>query len=97
MVLAWSFLFPIGILVARFMKVTPGQDWPRVVDNKAWWHTHLSTQYCGGVAVVLALWLVYQVTGFRSTVELHRYFGWITVGLCALQFVAGWLRGTKGG
>ena len=44
MVLSWSFLLPIGMLAARYFKVTPGQDWPRVLDNKLWWRTHLGAK-----------------------------------------------------
>ena len=32
MVLGWSVLLPLGILIARFFKIIPGQDWPRVLD-----------------------------------------------------------------
>jgi hypothetical protein len=41
MVLSWSFLLPLGMLAARYFKVTPKQDWPRMLDNKLWWRTHL--------------------------------------------------------
>ena len=40
MVLAWAVLLPVGVLVARFFKVMPGQDWPLRLDNKSWWHAH---------------------------------------------------------
>ena len=33
MVLGWAVLLPVGVLVARFYKVTPQQDWPRELDN----------------------------------------------------------------
>ena len=58
MVLAWSILFPLGILVARFFKITPNQDWPNQLDNTFWWHLHRVTQYLGGVAVIVALALI---------------------------------------
>ena len=38
MVLAWGVLLPLGALAARFFKVLPGQDWPRVLDARPWWH-----------------------------------------------------------
>jgi len=31
MVIAWSMLIPAGGVVARYYKVTPGQDFPRVI------------------------------------------------------------------
>ena len=97
MVLAWSFLFPIAILTARFGKITPWQDWPRELDNLTWWHTHLTLQYCGGVAVCLAVLLTLQAGMSGVLNQPHRVLGWTAVALCAAQFLSGWFRGTKGG
>lgn len=94
MVLAWGVLFPLGILIARFWKVMPGQDWPRELDNKTWWHGHLALQYMGGAAMVAGLVLVLLTSAGGST---HAYSGWVITGFAALQFLAGWLRGSKGG
>lgn len=97
MVLAWGFLVPLGIVVARFCKITPQQDWPRELDNKAWWRGHLAFQYAGGVATVLALGLILLRPEVAKDSGPHRVVGWIVAGLAAVQFLAGWLRGTKGG
>ena len=40
MVLAMGLLTPPLIIVARFFKVTPQQDWPRHLDNPFWFITH---------------------------------------------------------
>lgn len=40
MVIAWCFLIPIAIIVARYFKVMPKQDWPTNLDNKFWWFVH---------------------------------------------------------
>lgn len=37
MVLAWVILLPLGVLIARFFKITPHQSWPASPDNKFWW------------------------------------------------------------
>jgi hypothetical protein len=95
MVLAWGALFPLGVLVARFYKITPRQDWPRELDNKAWWHAHLTLQYAGGGALLGALALILLAGGAGDST--HAYLGWVITGIAALQFAAGWLRGTKGG
>lgn len=97
MVLAWSFLFPVAVLTARYAKVTPRQDWPRERDSTTWWHTHLALQYCGGLAVAAALWLIWQVAAGEPLNKQHELLGWTAVVLCAVQFVSGWLRGSKGG
>ncbi len=94
MVLAWGALFPIGILSARFWKITPRQDWPRELDNQLWWRAHLRLQYTGGVAMLAGLAIVLLSETGDST---HAYLGWVIMGFAALQFLAGWLRGTKGG
>ena len=100
MVLAWLFAFPAGILIARFFKITPKQNWPTVLDNVFWWKQHLRLQYLGGVV---------RGTGDADradAVHVRRWIeprpcitclGWCVVFATAIQFVAGWLRGTKGG
>ncbi|MEO0958260.1 MAG: cytochrome B, partial [Pseudomonadota bacterium] len=74
MVLAWGALFPLGVLVARYLKVTPKQDWPRELDNKTWWHAHLALQYTAGVAMIVGLVLILLTESGSST---HAHFGWV--------------------
>jgi hypothetical protein len=98
MALAWCFLFPIGVLAARFFKITPRQNWPRTLDNAAWWHTHLATQYAGGLLMLVGIGLALAIpAGAGAWARLHRLLGWAVVALAALQFAGGWLRGSKGG
>jgi hypothetical protein len=98
MVLAWAILLPLGAIAARFFKVTPGQDWPRVVDNRAWWHAHQALQYGGALLMLAGAALAWNSAAPVSTVgNLHGYLGWSVVALGALQVVSAWLRGSKGG
>lgn len=97
MVLAWGVLFPAGILAARFFKVMPRQDWPKQVDNLAWWHSHRTMQYCGGAVVLAALLFIWQAPRFDHQAGYHALIGWAVVVCTAAQFLGGWLRGTKGG
>ncbi len=97
MVLAWSILFPLGILVARFFKITPNQDWPNQLDNTFWWHLHRVSQYLGGVAVIVALALVLNSSSGLGAIHYHGPSGWFVIVLCAVQFLSAWLRGSKGG
>lgn len=99
MVLAWSLLIPVGIVVARFYKVTPAQRFPERLDNQFWWFTHQVMQYSG---VLLTLAAIYLVTGRDSaststTGYVHGVAGWTLCGLCIIQVVGAWLRGSKGG
>lgn len=89
MVLSWSFLLPLGMLAARYFKVTPKQDWPRVLDNKLWWRTHLWCQSAGVAAMTLGLILIFG-RGWRTgpAVTAHHVCGWIVVSI-------GWISGRQ--
>jgi len=99
MAIVWALLFPAGILSARFFKIIPGQNWPHERDNKRWWQIHLSTQYVGGVLLLLALWLSLKAVGSGQdyAIDWHHVLGWSVAVLVAWQFLSGWLRGSKGG
>ena len=95
MVLAWGVLLPLGILFARFGKIMPGQDWPRELDNQTWWRAHLGLQYGGGCALLAGLVVILFHDRAGST--LHGLAGWCVIAVAWLQYLGGWLRGTKGG
>ncbi len=98
MLLAWAVLLPIGVLIARFFKVMPHQDWPKELDNRAWWHAHLILQWSGAVISVIGLVLIFvKVRRFGVTTTPHHVFGWLTITLMLLQIFAGVFRGSKGG
>lgn len=101
MVLAWAVLLPLGAVAARYFKVTPQQDWPRHVDNRAWWHGHRALQY-GGVVIMLVgtaiVWNARTESDAPPSIALwHGYLGWTVVALGALQILSAWFRGSKGG
>ncbi len=93
MVLAWSVLIPLGVLAARFYKVTPQQDFPRVLDNKFWWNAHRTTQYTGVAVAVIALLLVGPGQGWGW----HQGIGYALLAVGVAQVLGAQLRGTKGG
>ncbi|MEM9029327.1 MAG: cytochrome b561 domain-containing protein [Pseudomonadota bacterium] len=97
MVAAWAVLFPIGILAARYYKIMPRQNWPRELDNKSWWWTHLTSQYLGAALVGFGLLLVVFAPSGGAAGTWHQLVGWVLIGLCSLQLMSGWLRGSKGG
>ena len=94
MVLAWAVLLPIGVIVARFFKVTARQNWPAQLDNKAWWIAHQASQYIAAALIIGALWLIWR-PGIGATD--HAVLGWLVVVGCALQILGAWVRGSKGG
>ena len=95
MVLAWGVLAPLAVLVARFFKVLPGQDWPRELDNQVWWRTHWmgQTGALGLTVVGAALVLPLNLSG----AGLHRWLGLTLIGILLLQVLLGLFRGSKGG
>lgn len=98
MVMAWGLLFPAGILIARYAKVTPRQRWPEELDNKFWWRLHLLLQSLGSLLMLLALGLIVIVAqGASSLAHWHAVGGWSLVAGVVIQVVGGRLRGSKGG
>ncbi len=98
MVAAWIVILPLGVLLARFFKVTPRQRWPETLDNKRWWHLHLALQYSGvAIMTVAAVLAACNANLARSAFPLHGLLGWLVVALGWLQVVGGLLRGSKGG
>ena len=96
MLVAWLALAPLGVLLARFFKITPRQDWPRQLDNRFWWYGHLICMY-GAVGLAgLAVWVAVSASG-GFEFSTHAVFGSMAVGLAVLQVLSGWLRGSKGG
>ena len=97
MVLAWCFLVPLAIVIARFFKVMPGQDWPREVQNPVWWFLHRLLGYGALGVTVLALSLVAVIGEDSSANQAHIWAGWTIVILAVVQLATAWARGTNGG
>jgi hypothetical protein len=97
MTIAWGILVPVGVIAARFFKILPGQDWPRELDNHAWWLTHRILHYCAGLITLAGLILVLPGLAHVGASGAHAYFGWALLALALGQFLGGWLRGSKGG
>ena len=96
--LAWLVLLPAGALVARFYKVLPRQDFPAVRDSRVWWRAHLLLQYGGTALAGAGLWTAWDaLDGVWDWSNPHAALGLAVMGLCVMQVVSGWLRGTKGG
>lgn len=97
MVVAWGALMPVGAMAARFLKVTPAQDWPLELDNRTWWRLHLALQYMGVAMMIAAAALVATGAFGARPWTLHAALGWAALALGLVQVVGGWLRGSKGG
>ena len=93
MVLSWSVLIPLGVIAARFYKVTPQQDFPATLDNPRWWHGHRALQYTGVFVSVLAAYMV-ATLGLTSW---HAICGYLVLAMALLQILGALMRGSKGG
>lgn len=95
MVLGWGILAPLAVMVARFFKVMPHQDWPRQLDNQTWWRSHWIGQ--SAVLGLSLIGLILVMPPDFSNITLHRGMGYtVLLGLLA-QIGLGLARGSKGG
>ena len=100
MVLAWSVLAPVALLWARYWKIAPGQDFPRVLDHKRWWHAHRGLQSLVALLTVVALWLAWRdraSMGAWTAAQAHHWLGWAVAIAVVAQIAQGLMRGNKGG
>jgi hypothetical protein len=98
MVLGLGLMMPPTVIVARFFKVTPRQEWPRQLDNPFWFVTHRRWGHVIGFIVVAGLIFVLAAEVWQPPWHgLHGAFGWAVVILVLIQVVGSWLRGTHGG
>ena len=98
MVLAWGILVPAGIVLSRFFKVTPGQDWPRVLNNPFWFNSHRAFEYGAGALMLAGVALVLlDNEGKAPWRSFHAAAGWCIVLLGWGQLLGSHLRGRMGG
>jgi hypothetical protein len=98
MVLAMGLLMPPLIIVARFFKVMPRQDWPRELDNPFWFITHRRWGHAAGAIAAIGVGFVLAERGWQSPLHnVHAAAGWLVVLLVLVQVIGAWLRGTHGG
>lgn len=91
-------LLPLGVFVARFLKIWTKQKWPEQLDSKNWWIGHLALQWTGALLVLIGFGLVWSInSGLSSQDNSHRWFGTIALALLVIQVLSGVLRGSKGG
>jgi Eukaryotic cytochrome b561 len=100
MTLAWGVIVPVGVLIARYWKIWPNQQWPESLDHKGWWHSHRFGQLFATVLMAIGVWLVWVPSrGHELSLlgQIHIAFGWSLMLCVTVQVVGGFLRGTKGG
>ncbi len=94
MILAWGVLAPLAVLVARFGKVLPSQDWPNELDSRLWWRSHWIGQSLVFLLAIAGFGLVF---GGTERMDVHMTLGYAVLLLLIAQMGLGIFRGTKGG
>ncbi len=95
MFLSWGFLAPAAILVARFFKVLPKQNWPQELDSQFWWRFHWISQSIVFVLTIAAVLIAYRQSS--GPLSWHGIIGYVVLSLVIVQVIMGCYRGTKGG
>jgi hypothetical protein len=96
MLTAWCLLIPVGVLIARYFKVTRQQDFPAELDNYFWWNWHRWLQYLGVAFSTAGYGAMVAMNGF-GVQTLHSQMGLVIVVLGWCQVLSAWMRGSKGG
>lgn len=98
MVLAWGVLAPLAVVLARYFKILPSQDWPRELDNQLWWRSHWIGQTLVLLLSFTGLALIFNGGGHNGGwANTHRLLGFAVLALVVVQVLLGIFRGTRGG
>lgn len=97
MTIAWGVIVPAAILVARYFKILPNQDWPKELDNPTWWKSHWIGQSVAYFLAIVGLILILTSSQGAVGAPIHRALGWVVMALGLMQALFGYFRGSKGG
>ncbi len=105
MTLAAGVMVPLAVLLARYFKVLPGQDWPRQLNRRTWWIAHLGLAYASLAVFVVAVYIVLKEmyltpdddAGVRHLANPHGWLGWLALLMLFAVIFNGWQRGSTGG
>jgi len=87
MTLGWGVLAPLAVVIARFFKIWPGQDWPRELDSPVWWRSHWIGHSLVVCLTLAALMLVLPVE--RAKMGWHNWLGFAVLACMAVQVLLG--------
>jgi hypothetical protein len=99
MALAAGVMMPLAVLLARYFKILPSQDWPRELNRRLWWISHLVLAYGASVVAACALVLVVlaRPDGANHVAHGHALVGWLSIAMLLALLINGWQRGSSGG
>jgi hypothetical protein len=98
MTVAAGLLMPLAVLVARYFKVLPRQDWPRQLNRRFWWFSHLALAYAASITIAAAFGLiVLSMQNAQHMAHPHAWIGWLSAVMLIALLLNGWQRGSTGG
>ena len=99
MTLAAGVMMPLAVLLARYFKILPSQDWPRELNRRVWSISHLALAYGAALATAAALVLVFQSRPEDADhlAHGHAWIGWLSMAMLLALLINGWQRGSTGG
>ena len=78
-------LVPVSVLAARYWKIVPGQDWPRVINHRGWQIVHHAGGALALLCLVTGVTLVFQGMSLASHLNHpHAWAGWGVMTLVLL-------------
>lgn len=96
MFFAWGVLMPLGVLIARYYKVTVKQNFPNELDNQFWWIWHRALLYFATLLAATGVILIWR-TSINIDGNWHAIVGIAALVMGVGQIISGVLRGSKGG
>ena len=97
MVATWGIMVPVSLVITRFFKVMPGQNFPEVTDNNFWMRSHRALSVTAVVLSTAGAGLAWWALGGPSLASSHGQWGFAVIILGWCQIVIARQRGTHGG
>lgn len=98
MMIAAGGVLPFALLITRYWKIVPGQDWPRALDHPLWWRVHRLMGYGSAAGVLAGFAFVFHGMSVDAyLLHPHAWSGWLAGVMLLALLINGWLRGTMGG
>lgn len=99
MSLGGGVLVPVTVLAARYWKIVPGQDWPRVLNHRAWQWVHMLAGAGAVLCLTAGAYLAFYGMSLngRHLAHPHAWAGWGVILLLIFLLANVAARGSTGG
>ncbi|MDP6173108.1 MAG: cytochrome b561 domain-containing protein [Rhodospirillales bacterium] len=97
MIACWGILVPVSVLITRFFKVMPGQNYPEVTDHKFWMQSHRAMSVTTILVLTAGAAIAWFALGGISLAPTHGKWGFAVILLGWGQLLIARMRGSHGG